>query len=139
MYVNNLPFTETLQMAQRDMYDIDVMLLRPIKKMQKIAKRKKFLWKLLSGSEHAIGITFGILAAAEFYNQEYINGSLYIIPLTIGAATGFHSNSLSKQYDNNIKQLNEMITNTQNAINSSLPEQLHEIAEIVRQHNNSQR
>ena len=132
MYVNNLPFTETLQMAQRDIYDIDTMLLTPLKKQEKDAKRKKITWNILSGTEHAIGITFGVLAAIDVYNQNYILGGLYGGLMTIGAIAGFDANNIAKSYADIEKQLSEKINNIQNSVNSALPEQLHEIAEIAR-------
>jgi len=132
MYVNNLPFPETLQMAQRDIYDINTLLLAPLKKQQKIAKRKKITWHVISCTEHAVGITFGVITIMNTYNQNYILGGLCGGLMVIGAATGFDANNIAKSYTNTEKQLNTEIQNIENAINGALPETLHEIAEIAR-------
>ena len=132
MYVNNLPFTETLHQAQTDLYDIHTLLLDPMKKMEKTAKRKKVMWQLASLTEHSVGVAFGVLTIIEFYHQRYFLGCLYMPFLAIGAISGFDSGAMSNKNGNYAKQLKEMIKNTQNAIDASLPEQLHEIAEIVR-------
>ncbi len=139
MYVNNLPFSETLQQAQTDLYDIDTLLLKPLKKMEKITKRKKIAWTLVSGTEHAIGITFGIMASIDIYNQRYGLALFYIALLSIGAATGFNSGKISTEHNNNLQKLRETINSAQNAVDSALPEQLHEIAEIVREQNKQKR
>jgi len=132
MFVNNQPFPETLQMAQRDMYDIDTMLLKPLKKQQKIAKRKKIAWKLVSVTEHAVGVTFGVIGAIEAYNNNYVLGILYGGLMLIGAHAGFNANKNAKPYANKEKQLKTDIKNTELAVNGALPETLHEIAEIAR-------
>ncbi len=132
MYINNLPFTETLQMAQRDLYDINTLLLKPLKKQQKNAKRKKTMWHIVSGTEHAIGITFGVLATIETYNQNYVFGGLYGGLMAIGATVAFNAKNIAKLYTDTEKQLNEKIATVQTAINIALPEKIHEIAEIAR-------
>lgn len=132
MYINNKPFTETLRMAQRDMYDIDTLLLTPLKKQKKNAKRKKIAWQLCAGTEHAIGITFGVLAAIDMYNQSYIPSILYIGLMAIGAKSGFNADKFSQSYAAIEKQTNENINDIQNTISTALPETLHTIANITR-------
>ncbi len=133
MYINNLPFPETLHMAQRDIYDINTMLLNPLKKQAKISKRKKIMWRVMSGTEHAVAVTFGVFAASEVYNQQYIMAVLYLALMTIGAVAGFDSGKQSSGYANRAQTLCTDIDEIQNKVNASLPEQLHEIAEAVRQ------
>lgn len=132
MYVNNLPFSETLHMAQTDLYDIDNLLLKPLKAKEKIAKRKKVMWRLMSIAEHGVGITFGVMAATDIYEQRYIMAGLYIAMMTIGAIAGFDSGNIANNCATNVKKLHNDINETQNIVNASLPEQLHEIAEIAR-------
>lgn len=132
MYVNNLPFTETLQMAQRDLYDINTLLLNPLKKQQKVAKYRKNGWYMVAVVEHAVGMTFGVLAIIDAYNQRYIMSGFNTCLLTIGASLAFKATNSAKSYTDIEKQLNEKINNIQNSVNSALPEQLHEIAEIAR-------
>ena len=132
MYVNNKPFTETLRMAQRDIYDINTLLLAPLKKQKKNAKYKKIAWRLCAGTEHAIGITFGILAAVDIYHQNYILGVLYCGLMAIGATAGFNANTLAQSYADIEEKTNKNINNIQNIINVALPETLHEIADIAR-------
>ena len=139
MYINNLPFPETLHMAQRDIYDINTMLLTPLKKQKKSAKRHKNAWYLLSGFEHAVGITFGVLAILDAYNQRYIMSGFNTGLLAIGAALAFNATNSGKSYANIEIQLNTEIQNIKTAINCALPEELHEIAEIVRNQNYKQK
>lgn len=139
MYINNLPFPETLHMAQRDIYDIDTMLLTPLKKQKKSAKRRKNAWYLLSGFEHAVGITFGVLAIIDAYNQRYIMSGFNTGLLTIGALLAFNAANSAKSYADTEQQLKTEIQNIENAVNCALPEQLHEIAEIVRNQNYKQK
>lgn len=132
MYVNNLPFTETLHMVQTDLYDINALLLTPLKKKEKIAKRKKIMWRLMSVAEHGVGITFGVMAATEIYNQRYIMTVMYVAMMAIGATAGFDSGQSADTHTDTAKKLRTDIDKTQNIINASLPEQIHEIAEIAR-------
>lgn len=41
MYVNDLPFPETLHQAQKDLYDINTLLLDPMKKKKKTPNKNK--------------------------------------------------------------------------------------------------
>lgn len=132
MYINNMPFSETLHMAQRDLYDINVLLLKPLTQESKKFKRKKFAWRTASAVEHMVGVSFGVLAAIEIYNQNYIMGGLYCGLMAIGATVGFDANKNAKSCANSEKQTNKMIETTNTLINTALPERLHEIAEIAR-------
>ena len=133
-----MPFTETLHQCQRDLYDIDTLLLKPMKKLKKTAKHKTIAWKVVSGLEHSIGVTFGVFAITELYNQRYGTCILYSGLMTVGAVSGFDAGKISRNYANNVNQLNDMINTTQYYIQISLPEQLHEIAEIIRNNNRKQ-
>ena len=139
MYTNNMPFPETLHQAQTDLYDINTLLLDPMKEKEKIAKRKKTIWQLVSGAEHAIGITFGVLAAVDIYNQRYGMAILYIGLLAIAAGTGFYSGRISNKYKIRRQKLREMIDNVQEKVSISSPEILHEIADIARKQKEPQR
>ena len=132
MYVNNLPFTETLHMAQTDLYDIDNLLLKPLKAKEKNAKRKKVMWRLASIAEHGVGITFGTMAVTEVYNQRYVMAVMYIALMAIGAIAGFDSGNIANNCANNAKKTHNDFNEIQNMVNASLPEQLHEIAETIR-------
>lgn len=132
MYVNNMPFSETLRQAQTDLYDIDTLLLKPLKAKEKIAKRKKIMWRLMSVAEHGVGITFGVMSAIEAYDQRYIITGMYIALMTIGAIAGFDSNKKANTHADIAQKLGTNINETQNIVRASLPEQLHEIAEIAR-------
>lgn len=132
MYVNNLPFTETLHQAQTDLYDINTLLLEPMKKQEKISKRKKIMWGLISGTEHSIGITFGVLAAMDIYDQRYIPALLYVGLMAIAATAGFNSGNISNEYNHHAHQARNTIKKVENIVSASLPEQLHEIAETIR-------
>ena len=134
-----MPFPETLHQAQTDLYDINTLLLDPMKKNEKIAKRKKIIWQLVSGTEHAIGITFGVAAAIDVYNQRYGMAILYVALLAIAAGAGFNSGNISNGYKIHRQKLRQAIDNVQEKVNFSLPEQLHEIAEIVRNKQNKQK
>ena len=132
MYINNAPFPETLQQAQKDLYDINTLLLDPLKKMEKTAKRKKVMWKIMSGSEHAVGVTFGALSAIEIYHQNYFLGCMYSPFMAIGAIAGFKSGSVANTNAEYVKKTHETIENVQREVMASLPERLHEIAETIR-------
>jgi len=132
MYVNNLPFSETLQMTQCDLYDINTLLLTPLKKQKNITKHKKIAWQLCSCAEHAAGITFGVLTIIETYNHSYFMGGIFGGLMAIGAITGFDAGKQAKSYSDTKKQLNTEIQNIENIIQSASPEQIHEIAEIAR-------
>ena len=132
MYVNNLPFPETLHQAQKDLYDIKILLLDPMKKKEKNAKQKQIIWQLISGTEHAIGITFGVMAAIDVYNQRYGMAIIYVALLAIAAGAGFNSGNISNIHKTYRQKLRTEIGNIQEKLNISLPEQLHEIAEIAR-------
>lgn len=134
-----MPFPETLHQAQTDLYDINTLLLDPMKEKEKIAKRKKTIWQLVSGAEHAIGITFGVLAAVDIYNQRYGMAILYIGLLAIAAGTGFNSGRISNKYKIRRQKLREMIDNVQEKVSISSPEILHEIADIARKQKEPQR
>ncbi len=127
-----MPFTETLHQAQTDLYDINTLLLDPMKEKEKIAKRKKVIWQLVSGTEHAIGVTFGVLAIIDIYDQRYGMAILYTALLAMAAGAGFNSGNISNGYKIRRQKLREMIDSVQEKVNFSLPEQLHEIADIVR-------
>lgn len=127
-----MPFTETLHMTQRDLYDIDTMLLTPLKKQKRNAKHKKIAWNLCAGAEHAIGITFGILAITTTYDHRYIMGGFYFALMTSGAMVAFNAGNIAKSYANIQEQLNEKIGTIQTTINFASPEKIHEIAEIAR-------
>ena len=139
MYVNNLPFPETLHQAQKDLYDINTLLLDPMKKMEKTAKRKKVMWQLASLTEHSVGVTFGVLTIIDVYNQRYGMAILYIALLAMAAGAGFNSGNISNGYKIRRQKLRDMINNVQQKVDFSLPEQLHEIADIVREQNKQKR
>lgn len=132
MYINDLPFHETLQQAQKDLYDINTLLLEPMKKQEKISKRKKIMWGLISGTEHSIGITFGVLAAMDIYEQRYIPALLYVGLMAIAATAGFNSGNISNEHNHHARQARNTIKKVENIVSASLPEQLHEIAETIR-------
>ena len=139
MYINNQPFTETLQMAQRDIYDIDTLLLTPLKKQHKIAKRRKTAWYSLAVVEHAVGVTFGVFAIIDAYNQRYFICGLNTGLLTIGASIAFNATKNARSYADTEQQINTEIHDIETAVNCALPEKLHEIAEIVRNQNYKQK
>ena len=139
MSVNNLSFPERLHQAQKDLYDIHALLLDPMKKLEKDTKRKKMAWKIMSGVEHTVGVTFGVLAAANVYNHSYFIGGCDIALATIGATAGFNAGNQADGYDDCINELHEMITKVQDIVDTSLPEQLNDIANIVRNSNQQQR
>lgn len=131
-------FDGTLQQAQRNLYDIERLLLNPLKKQEKITKYKKIGWYLVAGTECAISATFGILAVIDFCNQRYFSGVLYTGLSTIGAMAASNAIKITKTYIMKQQENSKIIETTQTLINTASPEKLHEMAEIARQ-NNQQR
>ena len=80
-----------------------------------------------------------MLAIIDAYNQRYIMSGFNTGLLTIGALLAFNAANSAKSYADTEQQLKTEIQNIENAVNCALPEQLHEIAEIVRNQNYKQK
>ena len=121
-----------LHNMQTDLYDLDSLMIDRLKKQKKTAKRKKIMWRALSGAEYTVGATFSVFAAIDMCNARYVMGGFDILFLGAGVALASESAANAKSYAQDEKTLGKMIETYKTLINSSTPEKLHEMAEIVR-------
>ena len=127
-----LSFSETLHQTTQDMQDIHTLLISQMKTLRKQAKRKKIRWRVISTAEHAMGVTFGVLAAMDAFHHNYIPCGFNVVLLGIGAKLGFDSNKTANEYADDFDYLNNNVKTLENIVNTSSPQDLHDIADIIR-------
>ena len=121
-----------LRGVQKDLYDIDTLFLNQVRELLKTSKREKIRWQVLSGTEHAIALSFGIIAIVDMTKRDVFMSLLETSCMGLSAGLGFKAIKCAKTQHDAHEQLQHILDTTVNFLNIANAQEIKQIADIVR-------